>query len=53
MSFSFEIKTDNQIIYISLKGNLMSKQQVQTMLYEIDHFFNEGVKKIIIDLLRI
>jgi anti-sigma B factor antagonist len=50
MSFSFEIKTDNQIIHISLKGNLISKQQVQTMLYEIEHFFNEGLKKIIIDL---
>ena len=50
MSFSFEIKKEDSIILISLKGNLMSKAQVQPMLDEIDHFFNEGIKKIIIDL---
>jgi anti-sigma B factor antagonist len=50
MSFSFEIKKEDQLIHISLEGNLMSKQQVQDLLNEIDFFFNEGVKKIIIDL---
>jgi len=50
MSFSFEIKKEDQIIHVSLQGNLMSKQQIQTLLDEIDFFFNEGLKKIIIDL---
>jgi anti-sigma B factor antagonist len=50
MSFSFEINKEDQLIHISLEGNLMSKQQVQDLLNEIDFFFNEGVKKIIIDL---
>lgn len=50
MSFSFEIKKDEELILISLKGNLMGKQQVESLLEEIDFFFNEGLKKIIIDL---
>jgi len=50
MSFSFEIKKDNELIFISLQGNLMNKQQIQGLLDEIDFFFNEGLKIIIIDL---
>ncbi|MBL4668640.1 MAG: STAS domain-containing protein [Flavobacteriales bacterium] len=50
MSFSFNIKKDDGLILISLKGNLMSKQQIESLLDEIDFFFNEGLKKIIIDL---
>jgi anti-sigma B factor antagonist len=50
MSFSFEIKKEDQLIHVSLEGNLMSKQQIQSLLDEIDFFFNEGIKKIIIDL---
>ena len=50
MSFSFNIKKDNELILVSLEGNLMSKQQIQELLDEIDFFFNEGIKKIIIDL---
>ena len=50
MSFSFEIKKDEGLILISLKGNLMGKEQVHGLLDEIDFFFNEGLKKIIINL---
>jgi len=50
MSFSFEIKKEDELILVSLKGNLMSKQQIQSLLDEIDFYFNEGLKKIIIDL---
>lgn len=50
MSFSFEIKKDKEFINVSLVGNLMSKQQIQDLLEEIDFYFNDGIKKIIIDL---
>lgn len=50
MSFSFKIGKEEQLIHVSLEGNLMSKQQIQSLLDEIDFFFNEGIKKIIIDL---
>jgi len=50
MSFSFDIKQEDKLILISLKGNLMSKEPVQPLLDEIDFLFSEGLKKIIIDL---
>ncbi|MGB0882923.1 MAG: STAS domain-containing protein [Vicingaceae bacterium] len=50
MSFAFEINKEEELILISLKGNLMGKEQVQELLDEIDFFYNEGVKKIIINL---
>ena len=50
MSFCFDIKKEEGLLLISLKGNLMSKEQAQPLLGEIDFFFNEGLKKIIIDL---
>lgn len=50
MSFSYNIKKEDQIIHISLIGNLMNKQQVQALIDELDFFYNEGIKKIIIDL---
>ena len=50
MSFSFSIKKENELVLVSLEGNLMSKQQIQSLLDEIDFYFNEGLKKIIIDL---
>lgn len=50
MSFSYKIEKEDQIIHVSLEGNLMNKQQVQGLLDELDFYFNEGIKKIIIDL---
>ncbi len=50
MSFSFNIKKDKEFIQVSLEGNLMNKQQIQGLLDEIDFYFEEGIKKIIIDL---
>ena len=50
MSFSFDIKREDSIILISLKGNLMNKVQIQPMLDEVEHYSNEGVKKLIISM---
>ena len=50
MSFSYKIEKEEAFIHVSLIGNLMNKQQIQALLDEIDFYFNEGVKKIIIDL---
>ncbi|PCJ24058.1 MAG: anti-anti-sigma factor [Flavobacteriales bacterium] len=50
MSFSFNIKKEKELIHVSLEGNLMSKQQIQGLLDEVDFCFEEGIKKIIIDL---
>lgn len=50
MNFSYKIKKDNDFIHISFIGNLMNKQQVQSLLDEIEFYANEGFNKIIIDL---
>lgn len=50
MSFSFEIKKEDSIVLISLKGNLMNKVQIQPILDDIEHYANEGSKKLIISL---
>lgn len=50
MSFSFEIEKETEFIHVSLIGNLMSKDQTEKLFSEIDFYFNEGIKKIIVDL---
>jgi anti-sigma B factor antagonist len=50
MSFSYKIEKDNSFINVSFIGNLMNKQQIQSLLDEIDFYSNEGINKIIIDL---
>ena len=50
MDLSYTIEKDDKLIYISLTGNLMNKQQVQGLLDELDFYFNEGMRKLIIDL---
>lgn len=50
MSFSFKIDKDKDIIHVSLIGNLMNKQQIEGLLTDLDFYFSEGIKKIIIDL---
>ena len=50
MSFSYTITKDTPIVQIALEGNLMNKQQIQPLLDELDFVFNEGLKKVIIDL---
>lgn len=50
MSFSFKVKKDKELIHVSLEGNLMNKQQIEKLLEELDFYFNDGLKKIIIDL---
>lgn len=53
MSFSFHIKKENNVLIIALNGSLNSKQQAETLLEEIDFYFNEGVNAIILDLAEI
>jgi anti-sigma B factor antagonist len=50
MDLSYSITKDSQIIHVALTGNLMNKQQVQGLLDELDFYYNEGLKKLIIDL---
>lgn len=50
MSFEFNIEKENDVLIVRLIGTLISKPQVQGLLDEIDFQFNEGLKKVIIDL---
>ena len=50
MSFSFNITSENSLQLIALKGNLMSKEQAQPLMDEMDHLFSEGQTKIIVNL---
>lgn len=50
MSFSFNIIKEEGYIHVALEGNLISKQQVEGLINEIDFFNNEGINKVIIDL---
>jgi anti-sigma B factor antagonist len=50
MSFSYQIKKDNDLLIVSLKGNLIGKEQVGELFNEIEFEINEGVENIIIDL---
>lgn len=50
MSFSYQIKKDNNFLIIALQGNLIGKEQVGELFNEIDFELNEGVENIIIDL---
>ena len=50
MSFSCKIEKDVDVIKVSFIGNLMNKQQIKSLLDELDFYSNEGINKIIIDL---
>ncbi len=50
MSFSYQIKKDNDLLIVALQGNLIGKEQVGELFNEIDFELNEGVENIIIDL---
>ena len=50
MSFDYNLNNDSELLLLSLKGNLINKQQVTNLLADIDFHFNEGVKNVIIDL---
>ncbi len=50
MSFSYSINKEKEVAQLNLVGNLMSKQQIEGLLAELDFFYNEGVNKIIINL---
>lgn len=50
MNFSYTIEKEDPIIQIALEGNLMNKQQVEGLLNELDFHFNDGCKKVIINM---
>ena len=50
MNFSYTITKEDSIIQIALEGNLMNKQQVEGLLNELDFYYNEGCKKVIINM---
>jgi len=50
MSFSFTSKKDEDLIHVSLEGNLMNKEQIENLLEDLEGYFNNGLKKIVIDL---
>ena len=50
MSFSFEINKEEELILINLSGNLISKHQIDDLLDELDFQYNDGAKKVVIDL---
>jgi len=52
MSFSSQIKVDDQLVLISLSGNLINKNQVEDLLNELDFYLNEGKRNIVIDLIE-
>lgn len=52
ITFSFYLKKENNVLIISLKGSLTSKQQAESLLSEIDFYYNEGVDSIILDLIE-
>ena len=52
MGFVAKIKKDADLLYVSLVGSLINKQQVAELLNELEHEFNEGFNKVIIDLIE-
>ena len=50
MSFSYQTRKEGELLHVSLEGNLINKQQSQELLNEIDFHYNEGIRKLIIDL---
>jgi len=50
MSFSYQIKKENNLLIIALQGNLIGKEQVGELFNEIDFELNQGAENIIIDL---
>jgi anti-sigma B factor antagonist len=50
MSFSFQIKKEEELVLIHLSGNLISKHQIEDLQNELDFYFSEGDTKIVLDL---
>ena len=44
MSFSYHISIDNNLIIISLSGNLMGKPQVTQLMSELNEELNQEMK---------
>jgi anti-sigma B factor antagonist len=52
MGFSIEIKKDDKILNVTLKGSLINKQQIEGLMNELEFEFEQGFNKVIIDLLE-
>ena len=50
MSFSFQIKKEQELVLIDLSGNLISKHQIEDLLNELEFYCNEGGNKVVMDL---
>ena len=50
MSFSYQIKTEEELVIVTLSGNLINKQQAGDLMNELDFYLNEGLNKVVINL---
>ena len=50
MSFAYHITKDNNLLVLSLQGNLIGKEQTVGLFEELENEIAEGVENIIIDL---
>jgi len=50
MSFSASTKKDGDILHVLLTGNLITKQQVDNLLDDLEFEYSQGFTKVIIDL---
>ncbi|MCC7332044.1 MAG: STAS domain-containing protein [Flavobacteriales bacterium] len=50
MSFSYNIKKDNDFLIVKFIGNLLSKEQALGLIEELENEFSNGYENVIIDL---
>ncbi|MCO6498973.1 MAG: STAS domain-containing protein [Vicingus serpentipes] len=50
MSFSYQINTEDELLIVTLSGNLINKQQAEDLMNELDFYLNEGNNKVVINL---
>ena len=50
MSFSYHITKENNLLVVSLQGNLIGKEQTIGFFEELENEINDGAENIIIDL---
>lgn len=50
MSFAYHINKENNLLVVSLQGNLIGKEQTIGFFEELENEINEGAENIIIDL---
>ncbi len=50
MSFSYQIAKENNLMIVSLEGNLIGKEQVSDLMNEIVDGLEDGIKNVLVDL---